>query len=161
MPDRFPEQVATVLTEAGWNPDEHDDDLIDEVIDYVEDHVGRDGATSESFPAAVTALQEFGGLCVIQDGEGLAFRRRPFLIDSTQVAATTETLADFGEVIGTRLFPLGMEGDHDSIIAIAENGHVFALDHAGEWHLGDSMDDAIVTLVTGAAPPRVDSHGSW
>ena len=157
MPDRFPADVVGVLADAGWSPT-------------------RAGAATpgpgpaappelglpfEAFPAAVDALREFAGLCVVQDGAGVDVRRRPFLLDPTEVVATTQTLADFGAVLGCRLFPLGMEGDHESIIAIAETGHVFALDPTGEWHLGDSIDAALVTLITGTMPPRVTADGSW
>lgn len=161
MPDRFSASVAATLTESGWTPGRSIGDQAEQAVRYVEDRVGSDGARTTSFPAAEDVIREFGGIVVVQDGPGADLRLRPFVVDPSQVAATCETLADFGSVIGQRLFPIGMEGDHESIVAIAENGHVFAIDHAGEWHLGDTMDDAIATLVTGVQPPRVDSQGNW
>jgi len=159
MTERFAPDVADVLTTAGWTPDRAVDEQPS--VTYVRDEVGRNGARSELHAAATEALREFAGLQILQDGPGVHLRRRPFLIDPVPVAASTETLADFGAVLGDSLFPLGMEGDHDSIIAIAASGHVFALDHAGEWHLGDSMDEALTTLVAGRQPARVDDHGRW
>ena len=159
MTERFAPDVVDVLTTAGWTPAR----AVDEqpAVNYVRGEVGRNGARSDVHAAAIDALREFAGLQVIQDGPGVHLRRRPFLIDPVPVAASTETLADFGAVLGGQLFPIGMEGDHDSIIAIAESGHVFALDHAGEWHLGDSIDEALSTLVTGRQPARVDDAGHW
>ncbi|MGH3669286.1 MAG: SUKH-3 domain-containing protein [Pseudonocardiaceae bacterium] len=54
-----------------------------------------------------------------------------------------------------------MEGDHDSTLAIDEAGRVFALDHVGEWYLGESIDAALITLITGSQPPRLDDDGTW
>jgi hypothetical protein len=107
------------------------------------------------------ALTEFGGLYVVQDGPGRDFRLRPFALDPTEVAATTETLADLGGVLDTALFPLGMEGDHDSVLAIDRSGRVFAIDHTGTWFLGSTIDAALVTLILGTQPPRLDDSGRW
>jgi hypothetical protein len=159
MTGRFAPGVAEVLTTAGWTPDRVVD--VQSAVDYVLGEVGQGGGHCEAHAAAIDALREFTGLTIMQDGPGIDLRRRPFLIDPVPVAATTETLADFGAVLGQMLFPIGLEGDYDSIIAMAESGHVFALDHTGEWHLGDSMDEALVTLITGRQPPRVDDHGRW
>jgi hypothetical protein len=161
MSERFPEEVETVLTAGGWSPDRRVEEQADAAVRYVEEYFGNDDTRTESFPLAVDTLREFTGVCVIQDGAGLDLRRRSFLFDATKVAATSQTLTDFKNVIGSRLFPLGFEGDHDSILAVAETGHVFSLDHTGEWHLGDSIDDALVTLVTGKQPERVDDSGNW
>ena len=156
MSERFTAEVVAVLTEAGWSPGRHAGAQATEAIDYVRQH-----PHSVSSPVAEEALREFAGLFVVQDGSGVDVRRKSFLLDPTQVAATASTLADFGAVLGRALFPIGMEGDSDSILAIAEDGHVFAFDHAGEWHLGDTIDAALDTLITGTLPPRVDSMGRW
>lgn len=140
MTDRFPAEVAEVLSEAGWSPGRRPDDQTAEAVRQVCDQVGRHGARTEVFDAAVEALTEFCGLYVIQDGPGRDLRRRPFALDPTRVTATTETLADLGRVLGTGLFPLGMEGNHDSVLAIDRSGRVFAIDHTGVWHLGDTID---------------------
>ena len=161
MPEPFPELVADVLREAGWSPGRRADDQAAAAIAVVRGQVGRNGARLEVFDAAVEALTEFCGLLVLQDGPGTDLRRRPFAVDPTDVAASAETLADLGRSLDTRLFPIGLEGDHDSILAIDESGEVFALDHAGVWFLGDSIGAALVTLITGSQPPRLDDNGSW
>jgi hypothetical protein len=161
MPERFPAEVADLLRDAGWSAGRRTDAQVATGVAFVRGEVGRNGARIEDFPAATEALREFGGLYVVQDGPGHDLRRRPFAIDPTQVAATTETLVDLGKLLHTRLFPLGIEGDHDSVLAIDEAGRVFALDHAGVWFLGNNVDAALTTLVTGTQPPRLDSHGNW
>ncbi len=161
MAERFPDDVAEVLRDAGWPERRLTDAQVATAVAFVSGEVGRNGATIEAFPAATEALTEFGGLYVVQDGPGRDLRRRPFAIDPTQVAATTETLADLGRLLDTKLFPIGMEGDHESVLAIDEAGRVFALDHAGVWFLGDGVVSALTTLVTGAQPPRLNEHGNW
>ena len=161
MTDRFPAEVTRVLSESGWFPGRRTDDQTEQAMRYVCDQVGREGARTESFEAAFDALTEFGGIHVVQDGPGRDLRLRPFAIDPTRVAATTETLADLGRVLGTSLFPLGMEGDHDSVLAIDRSGRVFAIDHAGVWFLGGTVDAALVTLIFGNQPPRLDDRGHW
>lgn len=161
MTERFSAEVAEVLGEAGWSQGRRTDEQTAQAVHLVCDQVGRHGARIEAFDAAIAVLNEFGGLYVVQDGPGRDLRRRPFALDPTQVAATAETLADFGRLLDTRLFPLGMEGDHDSVLVIDESGRFFALDHAGEWYLGESIEAALTTLVTGTQPPRIDDDGRW
>jgi hypothetical protein len=157
MPDRFPPEVLQVLTDAGWSDGRRTDAEAAMAVDIVGEQIGRHGERSEPFPAVTAALAEFGGIYVIQDGAGVALARRPFAIDPTEVAATTETLADLGKHLRTKLFPIGMEGDHDSILAIDEAGRVYAIDHTGTWLLGDTIDAALITLVTGTQPARLNS----
>lgn len=154
MPERFPAQVAQVLRDAGWSEGRRTDTEAAMAVDIVREQIGRHDERTEPFPAATAVLSEFGGLYVIQDGPGVDLARRPFAIDPTEVAATTETLADLGRRLQTRLFPIGMEGDHDSILAVDETGRVYAIDHTGAWLLGDTIEAAFVTLVTGTQPPR-------
>lgn len=160
MPDRFPPEVVQVLRDSGWSEGRRTDAEAAMAADIVGEQWGRGGEHTESFPAAMAALSEFGGIYVIQDGAGRDLARRPFAIDPTEVAATTETLADLGNRLHTRLFPIGMEGDHDSILAIDEAGRVYAIDHTGVWLLGDTLDAALITLVTGTQPVRLSSSAN-
>lgn len=156
-----PAEVIAVLTEAGWTAGRRVTDATTKAIQQITAVAGRDGAELEPFAAAVQVLDEFGGLYVAQDGPGRDLRRRPFALDPTLAAATAETLADFARVLGVRLFPLGVEGDQESVLAIDEYGRVFGLDHAGEWYLGATIGEALTTLVTGTEPPRVHDDGTW
>lgn len=159
--DRFAPDVTEVLTAAGWSPGRRADKQTADAIGQLGRVTGRDGARHRSFPAAVEVLSEFGGLYVTQDGPGEDIRRRPFAVDPTRAAASTETLADLGRVLGVGLFPIGFEGDDDALLAVDEGGRVFALDHTGDWYLGASIDEALTTLVTGAMPARVHDDGTW
>ncbi|MEU4423161.1 SUKH-3 domain-containing protein [Actinoplanes sp. NPDC024001] len=152
---RFPDEVAAVLRGAGWAEGRRVPEMAEAAIRAVR------GAGHEPFPAAERALTEFVGVYLHQDGPGVALRRSPFALDPTMAAPTARTLAAFARVLGVRLFPLGVEGEDDAVLAIDERGRVFAIDAGGEWFLGDDLDAALVTLVTGAEPPRVDDDGTW
>jgi hypothetical protein len=48
-----------------------------------------------------------------------------------------------------------------AVLAIDERGRVFALDHTGEWFLGESIETALTTLLLGRLPARVRADGGW
>jgi hypothetical protein len=144
-----------------WTDGRHVPELAAEMIRAACGHTSAGGARHTPFPAAERALTEFAGLYVDQGGPGVALRRPPFALDPAMAAPTATTLADFGQALGVRLFPLGVEGKGDALLAIDERGRVFALDPGGEWHLGDDLDAALTTLVTGTVPPRVRDDGTW
>lgn len=145
----FGDEVAAVLRGAGWSAERR----IDNPPGY--------GVSHRIFPAASRALAEFAGLYVTQDGAGVALRRRMFALDPCMAAETVETLEAFAQVLGVSLFPLGVEGDGEAVLAIDERGRVFSLDHGGEWYLGADMGAALTTLITGTLPPRVSDDGTW
>jgi hypothetical protein len=66
-----------------------------------------------------------------------------------------------GRILETGLYPLGVEGLHEAVLAINYLGQVFAIDPVGEWLLGESIDAALETLVLGRAPLRVPDNGRW
>ncbi|MGA8114301.1 MAG: SUKH-3 domain-containing protein [Actinocatenispora sp.] len=148
------------LREAGWQPGRRLEAETAEAIRQTCEHVGRQGQRHEPFPAAVAALNEFGGITAATDRPGVAVAPQPFVIDPTLAAASTETLADVASVLGVRLFPLGLHGELEALLAIDERGRVFAVDDTGEWFLGDSIHSALDGLLTGQAPLRVHDDGS-
>lgn len=161
MTSGLPTEVEAVLRENGWVPGGDSVEAARTAVATVSEEVGADGSRHEPFPAAVAALQQFGGLYVVQDGPGVALRRRPFALDPTLAAHCTQTLADLARILGTRVFPLGVEGDADAFLAVDEQGRVFAVDPYGEWFLGATVAEAITALVTGAQPSRLGDDGDW
>ncbi len=107
-----------------------------------------------------STLTAFPSLVGARLGPGEQVWISRFDIRPRQVAHTADTLADFAAVIGARLFPIGTENQH-SIIAVDEQGRIFALDQAGEWFLGADIDEALTTLLLGRAPARVRDDGTW
>ncbi|MFF5171647.1 SUKH-3 domain-containing protein [Micromonospora sp. NPDC000089] len=158
-PDRFPPEVANSLVEAGWRPSRGDEGLalmaIREALE-----VTSEQHEHPSLTAAQATLSKFPGLVSGRRGPGQQVWISWFSIDPLHAAHTADTLADFGAVLGVRLFPIGSERQ-DSILAVDERGRIFALDQAGEWFLGEDIDDALTTLLLGRAPARVRDDGTW
>lgn len=160
MPDRFPEDVAAVLADGGWAPRDTDDVLADAAIERT-CRVPGPRHRHVPFPAAKQALTDFPGMVCGRRGPGRQHWIRTLEINPMAAAFSADILADLAAVIGARLFPLGAEGNGDTILAVDEHGRVFALDQAGEWFLGDTIDAALVTLLTGGPAARVRDDGGW
>lgn len=160
QPGRFPPEVAAVLAAGGWRVSEVDHMLAEAWTGEVLAVPGAEHRHVD-LPAARQAMTGLVGAVAGRRGPGLAHWIRVFEINPVAAAHSADILADFGTLIGARLFPLGTEGDNDSILAIDEHGRVFALDQAGEWFLGATADAAVVALVTGQRAARVRDDGTW
>jgi hypothetical protein len=161
-PERFTAGVTAALRAAGWFPGRRlEADVLAAVRQEVARHEGRFGGRLGDFPAASQVLTEFGGLTIDPPAAGRDLAPRPFALDPTMAAHSVDTLIDAGRAIGTGLYPLGVEGLDDAVLAINVLGQVFAIDAAGEWFLGDTIEAALDTLVTGRQPARVSDDGRW
>ncbi|MER6594790.1 SUKH-3 domain-containing protein [Micromonospora purpureochromogenes] len=157
--DRFPPEVAQALADAGWDQDPLNWALAQGAIAETCEVGGRTHR-HESFPAAERVFLDFPAIVTFRRRPGVDVWVRQFDTNPTWAAHTADTLADFGAVLGVRLFPIGSERQ-DSILAVDEHGRIFALDQAGEWFLGDDIDAALTTLLLGLAPARVRDDGTW
>ncbi|MFC4148221.1 SUKH-3 domain-containing protein [Micromonospora mangrovi] len=158
-PGRFPPEIAASLVIAGWRPHFGDEVLAAAAIRDVTAVRGK-RHTHAVFPAATSTITTFPGLNGKRRGPGEEVWISRLDIVPWKMGHTADTLADFGGVLGVRLFPLGTERG-DSIIAVDEHGRIFALDQAGEWFLGPDIDAALTTLLLGRAPARVRDDGTW
>ncbi|WP_436773389.1 SUKH-3 domain-containing protein [Yinghuangia sp. YIM S09857] len=158
---RFPTEVVYELGRAGWRVGRKRLEQAEAWAKEVADHTSPDGHRHTVFPAALDAWSEFGGLRVAVDGPGAAVALRPFTVDPRVGLHLARTLADVGRALGTHLCPLGGEDGGAGYLAIDPSGRVFAIDHTGEWFLGESMDAALITLILGTAPARVRDDGTW
>lgn len=157
----LPRPVAAALIDAGWNPGRRDEERAREWGMRLATHTSATGRPHAFFPSALAALAEFGGVEVEPAGDGEDVASSGFVLDPLLALHTADTLAAFGERIGARLAPLGVEDGGVSVLAIDEQSRVFALDHAGEWFLGDSVGAALATLILGQRPARVRADGTW
>ncbi|GAA2523842.1 SUKH-3 domain-containing protein [Pilimelia columellifera] len=148
-----------VLRDAGWTGPPGADQArqwIDTVC-----AVGGLERRHEVFPAASQALTRFGGLTSDRHGPGERRRVRPVRLDAAAAAHTADQLGEFAVLIGARLFPIGVEGAAEAVLAVDERSRVFAIDQAGEWFVGGSVEAALATLLTGGPVARVHDDGSW
>jgi len=160
QPGRFPDEVAAALVEGNWGQIHTDDFFVDHLI---EETVAVAGATHrhEPFPAARQALLAFGFVFSGRCGPGRENWIRRLEINPESAAHSADILGEFGALLGTRLFPIGSEGMGETIVAVDEAGRIFALDQAGEWFLGDTIDTALINIITGGPIARVRDDGTW
>ncbi len=159
---RFRPEVEAALREAGWYPGRS---LGEPALAAIRRSIAGDrvefGMRLGSFADADRALDEFGGLTIGRGAAGVEVATRPFILDPTLAAHRVRTLMDLHRAVGLPFYPLGIDGDGDLLLAINSLGQVLGIDSTGEWFLGDTIDQAIDTLVTGRRPPRVGDDGRW
>jgi len=163
QPGRFPDRVAGALADAGWRPMQQAvaEALADGMIDDVLNVPGK-RHRHRSFPAARAAISDFPGIFCGLRGPGVHRWVRWLNLEPTAAAHSADMLGELAEVIGAPLFPIGVEAKGDAIVAIDERGRMFALDQGGEWFLGETLDEGLLSLLTGDGPAdRIRDDGTW
>jgi hypothetical protein len=161
----LPRDVEAALRSAGWDPEVRDSPANRArarrwTLD-VAAYATPDGRTHTVVPAAVAVFATYGGVELPPSDEGRDIAPAGFRLEPTRALASVATLIAFGGVVHSRLTPIGDEGAGTGLLAIDGDGRVFVLDHTGEWFLGDTIEDALTTLVLGLQPPRVRRDGTW
>ena len=147
MPEeRFSNQVAEVLRAAGWQEGRDIGAQAEEQLRRAIEAARTEGRELEAFPAIRAALHEFGGLTVTKEAVG-AFNGYDFRIDSSLQVRGFGIYEEIAKVVGGRVFPLGIEPDEHSSLAMAENGEVYLLHFARDCYVGASMDAALDALI--------------
>ncbi|HEX5741321.1 MAG TPA: SUKH-3 domain-containing protein [Pilimelia sp.] len=158
----FPPAAVELLAEAGWSPGREPDYTEANRLVTAVCAVSGQEYRHQPFPGAVRALAAFAGLAVDRARRGARHWVRPLRIDPLAAAHTADVLAECGARLGGRLFPLGVEGAQEAVLAVDERGRVFAVDQGGEWFLGDTLAGALGGLLSGeAAAVRVRDDGTW
>ncbi len=164
MSERFPDEVAAVLTAAGWQPGRADRQRAGALALALAAQAAPDGRQHSVVNPAIAAFSEFAGIAVtgpeVTDAAGEQVARSSFVLDPLRAAHSVPVLAELGELLGVRLTPLGVEGE-TGLLAIDENGRVFLVDHTADWYLGHSLDEALCTLILGRLPARLRDDGEW
>lgn len=157
---RFPVAVDAALREAGWQPGRWDIRQAEEWADALRSHASPAGHQHAVFPAAVEAWAEFGGLHITASAPGRHIAPASLRIDPLSGLHLARTLGDLGRALETEVSPLGAEGEEQAVLAIDTEGRVYSIDHTGDWFLGQDIDEALATLVTGTQPARLTSAPS-
>ncbi|MBV9024269.1 MAG: SUKH-3 domain-containing protein [Streptomycetaceae bacterium] len=153
---RFPATVEAALRAAGWQPGRRDIKQAEIWADQLRAHVCPGGHRHAIFAAAVEAWAEFGPLSVAPvSGTGYEVAPCGIVIDPIRGVHLARTFADLGRALATEVCPLGEEPGSAAKLAIDAKGRVYAIDHTGDWYLGESFDQALTTLITGARPVRL------
>ncbi|WP_427920587.1 SUKH-3 domain-containing protein [Streptomyces sp. cg40] len=152
---RFAVPVDAALRAAGWQPGRWDIKQAEIWADTLRDHTSPAGHQHAVFPAAVEAWAEFGGLRIAPTGPGRQIAPAALHLDPLHGLHMARTLGDLGRALDTDVSPLGEEPDTQSLLAIDAEGRVYALDHTGDWYLGQDIDQALTALVSGMEPVRL------
>ena len=163
QPGRFPDRIAGAFADGGWRPMEAEvrAGLADITVNRVVEVAGL-RHRHRPFPAAREIFTDFPILTPGVRGPGARRAVRLLDLDPVKAARSADILAEFGEVIGAALFPIGVEHRGDALLAVDERGRIFGLDQGGEWYLGATIDEALTGLMTGDGPAeRVNDNGTW
>lgn len=152
---RFAADVASVLVKSGWFPGRRVLVQAERWADALAGYTSPEGHRHALFPAAIEAWAEFGGLAVALEGAGRDQARTAFTVDPLAGLHQPRTLGDLGRCLELPLAPLGVERDGQALLAVDALGRVHSLDHSGEWFLGQTVDEALSTLILGTAPERL------
>lgn len=158
--ERFPADVLEVLRDAGWYPGR-------DITSAVEKWLDQSGVERvlPIFPTAKDALIEFGGLTISQRGpsgiKGRGWASQFYPLRYTPTPANLADIAEFSDIIHARVFPIGGNVDGPSHIVMDEHGRVFLLHPADDFHLGDTMDEALLWVTRGGRRPVVYDDGHW
>ncbi|MFD7611093.1 SUKH-3 domain-containing protein [Streptomyces sp. NPDC059828] len=152
---RFPVPVDAALRQAGWQPGRWDIKQAEHWADALRAHQSPGGHRHTVFPAAVEAWAEFGALHITPPGQGRQIAPTAIHFNPLAGLHLARTLGDLGRALDTELAPLGEEGTAQAVLAIDADGHVYSLDHTGDWYLGPTLDHALGTLITGTQPARL------
>ena len=120
------------------------------LVDNWRDELVRENGF-EMFPAAQSALEEFGGLHVTDRGPGVDRARESFKVDPTLAIDAEDLFEEHSRLLQKRLFPLGEAGDQ-AFLAIADTGEVFLI-FEGVQLVGDNIEEAMTNLIEGRSVP--------
>jgi hypothetical protein len=155
---RFPAMALRSLHRAGWKSGRRVPRSVDAWLVAQADAL-------QLVPLSATArrvLEEFGGLTLDQlDESGTPLPgHRTQLYPHPACGRPSGAYLGFTEETGIPLFPVGTHGDGPSELAVAPDGRTFLFHPAGEYHLGDTFDDALITLTTDRPALALDPDGT-
>jgi hypothetical protein len=153
---RFPTAVEAALCAAGWQPGRRDIKQAEVWADQLRAHICPGGHRHAVLASAVEAWAEFGPLTVTPiDEKGHEVAPCSVIINPMRGMHLARTFTDLSRALETEVCPLGEEPDSAAKLAIDTQGRVYAIDHTGDWYLGESFDQALTTLITGIRPLRL------
>jgi len=136
-------ETEAVVARAGWHPGRS---VADRVARWGSELATEGGF--ELFPAASSALGEFGGLEFAASGAGVDFARGNVNIDPSLAIGEEDRFRELETRHGLKLFPLGEAYDGNLFLGIDPSGRVYLIDD--ELTLaGASIYRAIENLISG------------
>ncbi|MDG4762751.1 SUKH-3 domain-containing protein [Solwaraspora sp. WMMD406] len=143
---RFAPEVRHVLQQAGWFPGRDVSASVDRWLASFADEL----AGLSVFPAARSAMVEFGGLTVPQFGlHGEPGGGFTSYLHPTGGGVVTDAARVFAEEYDDPVFPIGNHADGPSELVMDAQGRVFLLHWAEEFFVAAGIDAALTALIRG------------
>ncbi|SED40241.1 SUKH-3 immunity protein [Streptomyces sp. 2231.1] len=113
------------------------------------------------FPAAKAFLSEFYGLDHRPVEPGREVASTGFSMDPEKTGFQLVQLSRHSDGLRTELFPVGVT-EHDSVLAVGEEGQLLSFGLGGTWHAGDSGLEGVENMICGLAPRRLrETEHAW
>jgi hypothetical protein len=144
--------VEEMLKSAGWFPGRSDVARTEAWARTLE----KEGGFQIS-SAARRALEEYGGLRVSVEGEGLDVAKCGFWLDPALAIGEEDRFGDLGKASGIRLYPLGEAAEGNAFLGIDEKGEVYIVHDALYW-IAPSIAEALEALILGKRSRQVASR---
>ncbi|KAB8164350.1 hypothetical protein FH609_014220 [Streptomyces sp. 3MP-14] len=148
--------VDQALAAAGWRPGRVHTAKAEQWADVLSGHRSPQGHPHELFPAAFETWAELGEITLNPTGPGEVFAPSAVVIDPLAGLHWARVLSDLGHALGTRLAPVGEELGSGALLAVDQEARLYGIDHSGDWFLGHDVLTGLATLLTGAAPHRLE-----
>jgi SUKH-3 immunity protein len=145
----FSAETERVLISAGWQPGRKVD------TGKWRERLGASGDVT-MHEAAERFLAEFGGLTFAHGGAGVSRAREPFELNPLLALGEEERFAEWGDLIGKSLFPLGELDEGRYFLGIDEDGAVYLV---ADWLACFGANrDAVENLILGVQPETIYDH---
>lgn len=139
---RFTEETERALRVSGWRPGRR--------VDTSSWRERLEGGGFRWNAAADRFLVEFGGLAVDISGPGITSAREPFELDPLLVEGEDDRFADWAEVVGESIAPVGELDAGRYFLGVSESGDLYLV---ADWLASfGRIPEALESLILGKSP---------
>jgi len=152
----LPAEVRAELGDARYTPALAPDDPVRALL-----LAPPPGDQGPDVPARWAIAERYEHLSYAGAAAGQAYRRDGFVLSPRTVGDLQPAIAPYAARLGASvLYPIGRTSA-DGVLVGDERGRIFVIDQAGEWFVGNTIDEAAVSLVVGRTLPRLRDDGGW
>ncbi|MBL1072871.1 SUKH-3 domain-containing protein [Nocardia sp. 2] len=144
----FTKETEEVLRASGWSPGRQ-----------IDTGPWREALERNGFQWNAVAdrfLMEFGGLVVDISGPGITSAREPFELDPMLADGEDDRFAEWADVIGESIAPVGELDSGRYFLGMSESGDLYLV---ADWLASfGKIPDALESLILGKSPVPVDAE---
>ncbi|WP_328290672.1 SUKH-3 domain-containing protein [Nocardia aurantiaca] len=145
---QFTDETERILRASGWSPGRQVD------TSAWRERLERGGFRWNA--AADRFLKEFGGLAVDISGPGITSAREPFELDPLLVEGEDDRFAEWAEVVGESIAPVGELDSGRYFLGMSESGDLYLV---ADWLASfGPIPEALESLILGNSPVPVEER---